>query len=149
MICLECFQQYCMSRLNERRFVFDHNIGYTLSCPAGCENSLIEGTQHFKILGNEQYILDSCTSEQRNTLCRQVVCFVHNLVVVWAYLQTPHVDEFNVQEVARYTLFPISILSNNLKIFFPKYSSCSAAIVYKVITSTSVRVMVKTIFNPC
>ena len=115
VICLECFQQYCMSRLNERRFIFDHNIGYTLSCPAGCENSLIEGTQHFKILGNEQYILDSCTSEQRNTLCRQVVCFVHNLVVVWAYLQTPHVDEFNVQEVARYPLFPISILSNNLK----------------------------------
>ena len=55
VICLECFQQYCMSRLNERRFIFDHNIGYTLSCPAGCENSLIEGTQHFKILGNEQY----------------------------------------------------------------------------------------------
>lgn len=55
VICLECFQQYCMSRLNERRFVFNPNIGYTLPCPAGCENSLIDGTQHFKILGGEQY----------------------------------------------------------------------------------------------
>ena len=55
VICLDCFQQYCVSRLNERRFVFDASVGYTLPCPAGCENSLIDGTQHFKLLGNEQY----------------------------------------------------------------------------------------------
>ena len=55
VICLECFEQYCNSRLNERRFVFNERIGYTLPCPAGCENSLIDGTHHFKIIGKEQY----------------------------------------------------------------------------------------------
>lgn len=55
VICLECFEQYCASRLNERRFVFNSTIGYTLPCPAGCEDSLIDGTQHFKVMGKEQY----------------------------------------------------------------------------------------------
>ena len=55
VICLDCFEQYCNSRLNERRFVFDPRIGYSLPCPAGCEDSLIDGTHHFKLIGSEQY----------------------------------------------------------------------------------------------
>lgn len=51
-------------------------------------------------------------------LCRQVVCFVHNLVVVWAYLQTPHVDEFNVQEVARYIVSYFNFVKQ-FEDFFP------------------------------
>lgn len=27
VICVECFEQYCLSRLNERQFVFDPRIG--------------------------------------------------------------------------------------------------------------------------
>lgn len=39
----------------ERQFIQDTEIGYTLACPAGCENSLIEEIHHFKLLKKEQY----------------------------------------------------------------------------------------------
>ncbi|XP_064489163.1 E3 ubiquitin-protein ligase parkin-like [Ornithodoros turicata] len=55
VICLECFQVYCRSRLDERRFIQDPKLGYTLPCPVGCENSLIKETHHFHLLGSDQY----------------------------------------------------------------------------------------------
>uniref|UniRef100_T1JC78 E3 ubiquitin-protein ligase parkin n=1 Tax=Strigamia maritima TaxID=126957 RepID=T1JC78_STRMM len=55
VICVECFKLYCYSRLNERQFVQDKQFGYTLPCPAACQNSLIEETHHFRLLGDEQY----------------------------------------------------------------------------------------------
>ncbi|XP_030012055.1 E3 ubiquitin-protein ligase parkin isoform X3 [Sphaeramia orbicularis] len=55
VICLDCFRRYCQTRLNERQFVHDAVVGYSLPCPAGCEDSLIKELHHFRILGDEQY----------------------------------------------------------------------------------------------
>lgn len=53
--CIECFRHYCVSRLLERQFLPHPEIGYTLSCPAGCENSFIEEVHHFKLLTKDEY----------------------------------------------------------------------------------------------
>ncbi|KAG8227641.1 hypothetical protein J437_LFUL008718 [Ladona fulva] len=54
--CLECFHNYCISRLKERRFVFHPSDGYyTLSCPAGCPDSLITEAHHFRVLSESEY----------------------------------------------------------------------------------------------
>ncbi|CRL03427.1 CLUMA_CG016236, isoform B [Clunio marinus] len=53
--CLDCFQLYCSSRLQDRQFMPHPDIGYTLPCPVGCENSFIEEVHHFKLLSKEQY----------------------------------------------------------------------------------------------
>ncbi|CAL1532787.1 unnamed protein product [Lymnaea stagnalis] len=55
VICLECFNQYGTTCLNERRFVEHPVHGYTLPCPAGCLDSHIEETHHFLLLGQEKY----------------------------------------------------------------------------------------------
>lgn len=53
--CLNCFRQYCSTRLLDRQFWPHPELGYTLGCPAGCENSFIEEIHHFRLLNNEQY----------------------------------------------------------------------------------------------
>lgn len=53
--CLDCFRQYCSARLMDRQFISHPDIGYTLACPVGCEDSFIEEIHHFKLLSNEQY----------------------------------------------------------------------------------------------
>lgn len=53
--CLDCFRQYCSSRLADRQFIPHPEIGYTLPCPTGCESSFIEEIHHFKLLTQEQY----------------------------------------------------------------------------------------------
>ncbi|XP_063702938.1 E3 ubiquitin-protein ligase parkin [Culicoides brevitarsis] len=53
--CLECFRQYCSSRLADRQFIAHPDIGYTLACPTGCDESFIEEIHHFKLLTKEQY----------------------------------------------------------------------------------------------
>uniref|UniRef100_A0A4W2EMX5 E3 ubiquitin-protein ligase parkin n=1 Tax=Bos indicus x Bos taurus TaxID=30522 RepID=A0A4W2EMX5_BOBOX len=55
VICLDCFHLYCVTRLNDRQFVHDPQLGYSLPCVAGCPNSLIKELHHFRILGEEQY----------------------------------------------------------------------------------------------
>ncbi|KAK3098498.1 hypothetical protein FSP39_020070, partial [Pinctada imbricata] len=55
VMCMDCFQSYCIVQLNERRFVEDPHIGYSLPCPAGCPDSLIKDAHHFYLLGKEQY----------------------------------------------------------------------------------------------
>uniref|UniRef100_A0A665WUK7 E3 ubiquitin-protein ligase parkin n=1 Tax=Echeneis naucrates TaxID=173247 RepID=A0A665WUK7_ECHNA len=55
VICLDCFRLYCQTRLNERQFVHDAVIGYTLPCASGCVDSLIKELHHFRVLGDEQY----------------------------------------------------------------------------------------------
>ena len=54
MICLSCFRDYCVSRLNDRSFTLHSEFGYTLGCPVGCENSFIDSSsKHFSaILSN-------------------------------------------------------------------------------------------------
>ncbi|XP_068184243.1 E3 ubiquitin-protein ligase parkin-like [Antennarius striatus] len=55
VICLDCFRGYCQTRLEERRFVYQPEVGYSLPCAANCEDSLIKELHHFRILGNDQY----------------------------------------------------------------------------------------------
>ncbi|XP_047459258.1 E3 ubiquitin-protein ligase parkin [Mugil cephalus] len=55
VICLDCFHGYCQTRLNDRQFVHHPEIGYSLPCPVGCEESLIKELHHFRILGEDQY----------------------------------------------------------------------------------------------
>ncbi|GIY13167.1 e3 ubiquitin-protein ligase parkin, partial [Caerostris extrusa] len=66
VICIECFLQYCTTRLNERRFIQNEKIGYSIDCPAGCTDSLIKEPHHFKLLGEEQYA--------RYQECTRIVC---------------------------------------------------------------------------
>ena len=32
-MCLDCFEIYCTTKLNERQFVHNAELGYTLPCP--------------------------------------------------------------------------------------------------------------------
>ncbi|XP_066228612.1 E3 ubiquitin-protein ligase parkin [Saccopteryx leptura] len=56
VICLDCFHLYCVTRLNDRQFTHDAQLGYSLPCVAGCPNSLIRELHHFRILGEEQNV---------------------------------------------------------------------------------------------
>eukprot|EP00090_Calanus_glacialis_P003597 TRINITY_DN12640_c0_g1_i7.p1 TRINITY_DN12640_c0_g1~~TRINITY_DN12640_c0_g1_i7.p1 ORF type:complete len:485 (-),score=172.35 TRINITY_DN12640_c0_g1_i7:307-1761(-) len=55
VICTACFTDYGNSRLGERQFVLDPDLGYTLPCPVGCEDSLVKEPAHFRLMGGEQY----------------------------------------------------------------------------------------------
>ncbi|KAF6115673.1 parkin RBR E3 ubiquitin protein ligase [Phyllostomus discolor] len=55
VICLDCFHLYCVTRLNDRQFVHDPQLGYSLPCVAGCPDSLVTELHHFRVLGEEQY----------------------------------------------------------------------------------------------
>ncbi|XP_069126161.1 E3 ubiquitin-protein ligase parkin-like [Argopecten irradians] len=55
IICLDCFKSYGVVRLNERNFTEDEEIGYSLPCPVGCPESLLEDGHHFYLLGTDQY----------------------------------------------------------------------------------------------
>ncbi|CAG9855836.1 unnamed protein product [Phyllotreta striolata] len=53
--CLDCFRQYCITRLTERQFWQHPELGYTLACPAGCPDSFIKEVHHFRLLSEAQY----------------------------------------------------------------------------------------------
>lgn len=78
--CLECFRQYCASRLNDRQFFLHPDFGYTLACPTGCANSFIEEVHHFKILSKEQYdryqkfATEEFVLQSNGVLCPQPGC---------------------------------------------------------------------------
>lgn len=55
VMCLDCFVTYCVSRLNERQFTRNVELGYTLPCPIGCQDSLIREVHHFKLMGDNNY----------------------------------------------------------------------------------------------
>ncbi|XP_068232620.1 E3 ubiquitin-protein ligase parkin isoform X2 [Palaemon carinicauda] len=55
VMCLDCFVTFSVSRLNERQFVHDPTIGYTLSCPISCPDSLVREVHHFKLMGDNHY----------------------------------------------------------------------------------------------
>ena len=62
MICLSCFRDYCISRLNDRSFTLHDELGYTLGCPVGCENSFIDSSsKHFSA------ILSNSLSDDKNS----------------------------------------------------------------------------------
>lgn len=53
--CMECFKQYCMSKLTERQFWQHPEYGYTLPCPSGCLDSFIKEIHHFRLLDDYSY----------------------------------------------------------------------------------------------
>lgn len=53
--CLDCFKTYCVSRLRDRQFLSHPDYGYTLACPAGCQDSFIQEVHHFRLLSEDQY----------------------------------------------------------------------------------------------
>ena len=58
VICVECFVQYCRTKLDSRQFILQEAIGYTLPCPglgATCETTFLTEVHHFRALGKVQY----------------------------------------------------------------------------------------------
>ncbi|XP_018572816.1 E3 ubiquitin-protein ligase parkin isoform X2 [Anoplophora glabripennis] len=53
--CLDCFRQYCSTKLMERQFWQHPEYGYTLACPAGCPDSFLKEVHHFRLLSETQY----------------------------------------------------------------------------------------------
>ncbi|KAM9233833.1 E3 ubiquitin-protein ligase parkin [Dugong dugon] len=80
VICLDCFHLYCVTKLNDRQFVHDPQLGYSLPCVAGCPNSLIKELHHFRILGEEQYNryqqygAEECVLQMGGVLCPSPGC---------------------------------------------------------------------------
>ncbi|XP_044936221.1 E3 ubiquitin-protein ligase parkin isoform X7 [Mustela putorius furo] len=80
VICLDCFYLYCVTRLNDRQFIPDPQLGYSLPCVAGCPNSLIKELHHFRILGEEQYNryqqygAEECVLQMGGVLCPSPGC---------------------------------------------------------------------------
>jgi parkin len=89
VICLDCFKDYCLSRLNERKFIIDSEIGYSLGCAVGCPQSLIEETHHFRLMGEtayEKYQLfgaEECVLQSGGVLCPQPRCGAGILLDGW------------------------------------------------------------------
>ncbi|XP_019382485.1 PREDICTED: E3 ubiquitin-protein ligase parkin [Gavialis gangeticus] len=75
VICLDCFHLYCVTMLNDRQFIHDPELGYSLPCVAGCPDSLIKELHHFRILGEEQYNryqrygAEECVLQMGGVLC--------------------------------------------------------------------------------
>ncbi|XP_060061115.1 E3 ubiquitin-protein ligase parkin isoform X3 [Erinaceus europaeus] len=80
VICLDCFHLYCVTRLNDRQFVHDPKLGYSLPCVAGCQDSLITELHHFRVLGDEQYAryqqygAEECVLRMGGVLCPRPGC---------------------------------------------------------------------------
>ncbi|KAG7462624.1 hypothetical protein MATL_G00186790 [Megalops atlanticus] len=80
VICLDCFHLYCVTRLNDRQFIHNPDIGYSLPCAAGCPNSLIKEVHHFRALGEEQYeryqryAAEECLLQMGGVLCPAPGC---------------------------------------------------------------------------
>ncbi|CAM4725179.1 unnamed protein product [Leuciscus chuanchicus] len=80
VICLDCFHLYCVTRLNERQFIQEPLVGYSLPCAAGCPDSLIREVHHFRVLGDEQYeryqryAAEECVLQMGGVLCPAAGC---------------------------------------------------------------------------
>ncbi|XP_060609674.2 E3 ubiquitin-protein ligase parkin isoform X1 [Anolis sagrei] len=68
VICLDCFRLYCVTMLNNRQFIHDPVLGYSLPCVVGCPDSLIKELHHFRILGEEQYNRYQCYGAEEYVL---------------------------------------------------------------------------------
>ena len=58
----------------------DETLGYTLPCPIGCPDSLIEETRHFKLIPSNDYdryqrfAAEECVLQAGGVLCPQPGC---------------------------------------------------------------------------
>ena len=55
VLCSDCWVDYAKSKLNDRQFILHPDLGYTLLCPLGCEDSHVTLTDHFKMLTSHHY----------------------------------------------------------------------------------------------
>ncbi|KAL4233841.1 Park2p [Mactra antiquata] len=80
VMCIECFISYSQVSLDQRSFIEDTDVGYSLPCPAGCEDSLIKDNHHFKLLGKDQYErykhfgAEECVIKSGGYLCPNTGC---------------------------------------------------------------------------
>ncbi|XP_067845336.1 E3 ubiquitin-protein ligase parkin [Heptranchias perlo] len=80
VICLDCFYLYCVTQLNDRQFIHDPELGYSLPCVGGCPDSLIKEMHHFRILGSDQYDryqhygAEECVLQMGGVLCPKPGC---------------------------------------------------------------------------
>ena len=56
---MDCFKEYCQTKLTSRQFIQKPSIGYTLLCPNHCEGSEVREMHHFRMLGKE--LVSVCT----------------------------------------------------------------------------------------
>ncbi|XP_067049537.1 E3 ubiquitin-protein ligase parkin-like isoform X2 [Acropora muricata] len=82
-MCLDCFEIYCTTKLNDRQFIHDTDLGYTLSCPGNserCTDALIDEIHHFRVLGQQQYnryqrfAAEECLLREGGVLCPRAGC---------------------------------------------------------------------------
>ncbi|KAK7108119.1 E3 ubiquitin-protein ligase parkin-like [Littorina saxatilis] len=128
VMCLSCFISYCTIRLHERRFVQNSQYGYTLPCPAGCPDSLIQEQHHFSIMGQEEYerykdfAAEECLMAGGGIYCPRLECGSGFIVdAVDSRVICPHCKYVfcrNCREAAHYEeCAPISQASGNSQRF--------------------------------
>lgn len=104
--CLDCFRQYCSSRLRDRQFWQHPEYGYTLACPVNCADSFIVEIHHFRLLSDSQvqrYLRVKVVLKQtehifstlnikglqpKSTFCVPGASSAPSPVAVWEYLST-------------------------------------------------------------
>ena len=81
VICMDCFTTYVTSRLNERQLVLDEKMGYTLSCPVNCADSLVAEHKHLlAVLDRDDYdryqrfAAEECVLQAGGVLCPHPRC---------------------------------------------------------------------------
>uniref|UniRef100_A0A674MEW2 E3 ubiquitin-protein ligase parkin n=1 Tax=Takifugu rubripes TaxID=31033 RepID=A0A674MEW2_TAKRU len=68
VICLECFRHYCQVRLNERQFVYDPDVGYSLPCAGNIDHYIQIGCGFvFCRICREGYHEGGCLATQSQT----------------------------------------------------------------------------------
>ncbi|KAG1661410.1 E3 ubiquitin-protein ligase parkin [Nymphon striatum] len=70
-ICIECFNQYCSVRINERQFVQDAILGYTLPCPGSIKAYLSAAIMYEKY---QRFGAEECLLQAGGVLCPQPNC---------------------------------------------------------------------------
>ncbi|CAF2512321.1 unnamed protein product [Rotaria sp. Silwood2] len=73
-VCLPCFKQYGITKLNSRQFKYDPNIGYSLGCPYGCPNTLLRELHIFRLMDKSNY-------ERYKTFGAEEYVFYHQGVI--------------------------------------------------------------------
>ena len=80
-MCVDCFKEYCETKLKSRQFIQKPSIGYTLLCPNHCEGSEVREMHHFRMLGKELVSILASRKQEVLELCTCVLawadCHIH------------------------------------------------------------------------
>jgi len=79
-VCVDCFIGYGNANLDDKSFVFDQKLGYTIGCPMHCPNTLITTPHLFKLMGENQYARYKQFAAEANvaSVSSSVVCPFQN-----------------------------------------------------------------------